>query len=99
MKENINVDKLMINPENYRFDEVENQSEAIKLMLEEKGEEILSLAKHIFENGLDKAKDSRVLEIKKDLYLVLDGNRRVTAIKCMLDTSLIKSDSVTSSVT
>ena len=90
MKRNIDIKKLMVNPENFRFDPVDNQSEAIDLMLEEKGVEIFNLAKHILEHGLDKAKDSRVLELKKDLFLVLDGNRRITAIKCLHDPSLIK---------
>ena len=94
MKKEIEISKLLVNPENYRFDPVDNQNEAIQLMLEEKGEEILNLARHIFEHGLDKAKDSRVLKIKKDLFLILDGNRRATAIKCMLSPSIIKIDSL-----
>jgi len=94
MKQNISIDKLIVNPENYRFDPVDNQSDAIELMLEEKGEEIVNLAKHIYEKGLDSAKDSRVLEIKKGLFLVLDGNRRATAIKCLKDPSIIKSESL-----
>jgi hypothetical protein len=90
MKKDIEFQQLIVNPENYRFDPVDNQGEAIDLMLEEKGEEIFNLAKHILDNGLDKAKDSRVVEIKKDLFLVLDGNRRVTAIKCLHDPSIVK---------
>ena len=64
MKKNIHYSQLVVNPENYRFDPVENQEEAIDLMLEEKGVEVLNLAKHILENGLDEAKDFRVLKIK-----------------------------------
>ena len=94
MKKDIEIKKLIVNPENYRFDPVDNQSEAIDLMLEEKGDEITNLAKHIFEHGLDKAKDLRVREVKKDLYLVLDGNRRITAIKCLHEPSLIKDDTL-----
>lgn len=94
MKKNIAIEKLIVNPENYRFDPVDSQSEAIDLMLEEKGDEIANLAKHVFEYGLDEAKDLRVLEIKKNLYHVLDGNRRVTAIKCLQNPSLVKSDSL-----
>ena len=90
MKKDIAFQKLIVNPENYRFDPVENQQEAIDLMLEEKGDEIFNLAEHILKYGLDKAKDSRVLEIKKDLFLILDGNRRATAIKCLHDPGLIK---------
>jgi transcriptional regulator of met regulon len=94
MKKNIEIPKLIVSPENYRFDPVDNQNEAIDLMLEEKGDEIINLAKHIYEKGLDKARDSRVLEIKKDLFLVLDGNRRATAIKCLENPSIVKSESL-----
>ncbi len=94
MRENININKLIVNPENYRFDSVENQSQAIDLMLEEKGSEIFNLAKHIAEHGLDEAKNLRVTEIKKDLYKILEGNRRITALKCLHDFSLIKSESL-----
>lgn len=94
MKKNIEVEKLIVNPENYRFDPVDNQEEAIDLMLEEKGDEIINLAKHIYEYGLDKARDSRVLEIKKELFLVLDGNRRVTAIKCLQNPYIVKNESL-----
>ncbi len=90
----IDIEKLIVNPENYRFDPVDTQNQAIELMLEEKNEEIFNLAKHIIENGLDKAKNLRVVEIKKDLFKILEGNRRITAIKCLLDPSVIKSDSL-----
>jgi len=90
MKQDINIKNLIVNPDNYRFDPVDNQQEAIDLMLKEKGNEIFNLASHILENGLDKAKDSRVLKIKKDKFLVLDGNRRTTAIKCLHNPSLVR---------
>ena len=90
MKKSIHFSKFIVNPGNYRFDLVENQEEAIDLMLEEKGSEIANLAKHILEHGLDEAKDFRVLEVEPEKYLVLDGNRRTTAIKCLHDQSLIK---------
>lgn len=92
MKVDINYKFLIVNPENYRFDSVDTQEQAIDLMLEKKGTEIFNLAKHILENGLDKAKDFRVLKKDEEHYLVLDGNRRVTAVKCLHDTSIIKDD-------
>lgn len=94
MKKSISYEYLIINPENYRFDPVDNQSQAIELMLEEKGTEILNLAKDIVKNGLDQAKDIRVISIGNNQYLVLDGNRRITAIKCLNDTGLIKDESL-----
>ena len=92
MKKRIHYSKLIVNPENYRFDPVENQEEAIDLMLEEKGSEIVNLAKHILEHGLDEAKDFRVLEVDSEEYLVLDGNRRTVAIKCLHDQAWIKDE-------
>jgi len=94
MRKLLELDNLMVNPDNYRFDSVENQSQAIDLMLEEKGDEIFNLAKHIIENGLDEAKNLRVTEVKKDLYKVLEGNRRITAIKCLHNPFLIKIESL-----
>lgn len=94
MRKIIEIEKLIVNPKNYRFDPVETQAEAIDLMLDEKGEELVNLAKHILENGLDEAKNFRVIEVKKELYKVLEGNRRITAIKCLNNPSLIKGDSL-----
>lgn len=90
MKKAINYSKLVVNPENYRFDPVDSQEEAIDLMINQKGKEIFNLAKHIVENGLDPAKDFRVREVDKNNYIVLDGNRRATALKCLHNPSLIK---------
>ncbi|HYD03772.1 MAG TPA: hypothetical protein VEC16_05745 [Alphaproteobacteria bacterium] len=94
MIKKIEINKLIVNPENYRFDPVDNQSQAIDLMLEEKGDELVNLARHILQFGLDEAKNFRVIEIKKDLFKVLEGNRRLTTIKCLQNPSLIKSDSL-----
>lgn len=94
MKKSIDYKKLIVNPENYRFDPVDTQDQAINLMLEEKGTEIFNLAKHILEHGLDNAKDFRLIKKEKGKFLVLDGNRRVTAIKCLHDISLVKDASL-----
>ena len=94
MKKEIHYSKLIVNPKNYRFDPVESQEEAIDLMLEEKRAEIVNLAKHILEHGLDEAKDFRVLKTDSEKYLVLDGNRRTTAIKCLHNQSLLKDEKI-----
>ncbi|MEX2007632.1 MAG: hypothetical protein WD992_02570 [Candidatus Levyibacteriota bacterium] len=93
MKKRISIDKLVVNPENYRFDSVDTQDQAIDLMLTEKGEEILSLADHISRFGLDISKDLRVLK-RESRYLILDGNRRITALKCLNDPTIIKNDNL-----
>jgi len=92
MKKYIKIENLIVNPENYRFDPVDNQDKAIDLMINEKGRDILNLAKHIIDNGLDPAKDFRVMKSGSNNYIVLDGNRRITAIKCLLNPILIKDE-------
>jgi len=89
MKKTINYKNLIINPQNYRFDPVENQEEAIDLMIKEKGKEMFNLAKHIAQKGLDGGKNVRVVSLGKQ-YLILDGNRRITAIKSLHNPDLIK---------
>lgn len=89
MKKPIEIEKLIVNPDNYRFDPVDTQEQAIDLMLQEKGIEIFNLASDILNRGLDQARDFRVIK-NGDLFLVLDGNRRTTALKCLKNTNLIK---------
>ncbi len=89
MSKQIPISNLVVNPANYRFDPVDNEEEAIQLMLHEKGDEILNLAKHIVQYGTDEAKDLRVVK-KGQVYICLDGNRRLTALKCLTLPNLIK---------
>ncbi|MFT7088213.1 MAG: hypothetical protein ACJAZX_001668 [Rickettsiales bacterium] len=91
MKKVIEITKLIVNPENFRFDPVKNEQEAIDLMLGKKSTECLKLAQHIIDHGLDQSKDTRVIQ-KDKIFLVLDGNRRITTIKCLYKPSLIKND-------
>jgi hypothetical protein len=91
MRKSLEITELIVNPDNYRFDPVDTKEQAFDLMLEEKGSEIFRLAKHILEKGLDQARDFRVIKAK-DGYLVLDGNRRITALKCLYNKSLIKDE-------
>lgn len=95
MKKKLKISQLIVNPENYRFDPVDTQEQAIDEMLEKKGGEIANLAEHILGYGFDKSKDLRVLQ-KGSSYLVLDGNRRIAAAKCLIDPSLIKNKTLKS---
>ena len=94
MKQLINYANLIINPENYRFDPVETQEQAIDLMITKKGTEILNMAKHISEHGLDTSKDIRVLELENNKFLILDGNRRVVSVKCLHEPGLVKDQKI-----
>lgn len=75
----IEISKLMVNPENPRFEPVANQTKAIELMLEKKEDEIKNLAKDIIHNGMNPVESLMVVS-KEGKYLPLDGNRRVVAL-------------------
>ena len=70
-KADIELDKLLVNPENYRFDPVKDQQEAI-----------IRLARNIAERGLNPTKRLLVKEANGK-YVVLEGNRRITVLKLM----------------
>lgn len=85
--ESISVSDLKLDLQNVRFghDFAESQIEAISLMMEgDSGQKILNLAKHISENGLD---PTELQLVYKDggSYTVIEGNRRLTAMKLLLN--------------
>lgn len=90
-KEDIKLSELVVNPENYRFDPVEDEGKALKTMMESLGSEVSNLARDINENGLNPLRTP--LALKKDgKYIVLDGNRRTTALKLLDNPDIISED-------
>jgi len=83
----IPLSKLIINPDNDRFEPVNNEQEAIDIMLSELGPTIYELAKDILEKHLSKT--PLYVIPNEDKYIIKDGNRRVTAIKLMTHPNLI----------
>lgn len=87
-KEEIELSKVIVNPENYRFEPVEDEQKALKTMMESLGSEVSNLARDIVEHGLNPLRTP--LAVKKDgKYIVLDGNRRTTALKLLDNPNLI----------
>lgn len=85
--ESISVSDLKLDLQNVRFghDYAESQVEAISLMMEgDSGQKILNLAKHISENGLDPTELQLVYK-DSGSYIVIEGNRRLTAMKLLLN--------------
>lgn len=89
-KKPISIERLLVNPENPRFEPVKNQQAAIDLMLAEVGKEVLNLAEDIAKHGLNPSKSLMVVEIEKDHFLPLEGNRRVVALKLLHNPELAK---------
>lgn len=93
MQSQILLDNLIVNPENYRFDPVKNQEEAIKLMITEQKEKLCLLAEDILKNGLNPTELPMVLKNNTDNnFLVLEGNRRITALKILANPNLLPKD-------
>jgi hypothetical protein len=93
----IEIEALMINPENYRFlkgEEVKTEKEAINKILEVEKDRnfILNLARHLTRNGINPTKKVIVISFDKDKFKILDGNRRITSIKILNNPNLISNN-------
>lgn len=87
-----NISDILLDQKNPRFEQVNNQREAIKSMIVDQGDKIVALAKDIYTNGLDPSK--RMIVFKENGQLVDgDGNRRLTAMKILETPSLAESSS------
>lgn len=87
----IDISDLNINIENPRFEMVGNQREAIKTMIEDQGDKLSKLADDITNEGLNPGDPIFIVKHEKqeNQYNVLEGNRRVTALKLLENPDLI----------
>lgn len=82
-----NITNLLLNPVNPRYNPVEHQTESINAMVQDQEEKLVTLARHIVENGLN---PMEIILVKYDdgKWVVREGNRRVTALKLLNEPSL-----------
>lgn len=82
---------LIANSENYRFEPVADEIEAINKMIEDQGQSLLNLCEHILLNGLNPNDRVQVITSNHDKskYIVLEGNRRVITLKLVNNPELI----------
>ena len=87
----VDLDRLQLNTENPRFGMTSNQIEAFQMMLTDQKEKIHNLAKDIAANGLNPADLVIVMPSIRDpdYFLVLEGNRRVVALKLLSNPDLV----------
>ncbi len=99
---NIDILELLLDIENARYggDTVSNQREAVLKMfkIKDMDKKIYTLAEHISEHGLDPTELPLVFSIKNGnkktgQYCVVEGNRRVLAMKLLHNPNLSPSDS------
>jgi hypothetical protein len=81
----IDAQRLLVDEENPRLpDGIRNQRDAAQVLAEYQGPRLIALAKHIEAHGLYPAQ--RFIVMKEDAsrdYVVLDGNRRLVALKAV----------------
>lgn len=85
--EPIDVDDLFLDIDNPRFLLIGGAAGSVRSMLDYQGQKLVALAAHIAEHGLNPAESILVTE-ERDQQVVLDGNRRVAAMKLLLDPTL-----------
>lgn len=82
----IDISQLLLDPENPRLAAVQpNNHDAIRAMTKVQGERVVALAQHLLENGPNPANLMIAIPAKgtDDFFYVLDGNRRLTALKLL----------------
>lgn len=85
---------LHVNTENYRYEPVSSQKEAIDKIIDDQGDKLFKLAEHIVVNGLnpnDKVQTT-LSNHDKTKYNVLEGNRRTVTLKLLNNPDLIDSN-------
>lgn len=87
----IELTLLNINTENYRFEAMNNQRDAITAMINDQKEKLINLGNDIIDNGLNPS-DLIIVSSHRTLenqFKVLEGNRRITALKLLHNPNLI----------
>lgn len=92
----LNLNDIQVNTENYRFETVASQKEAIDTMLIDQNEKLFKLAEHIVLFGLNPNDSIQVIksEHDKSKYNVLEGNRRTVTLKILNNPDLIDNPSL-----
>jgi len=92
-KKLIELTKLVVDTDNPRIaDILENQNDVIRAIASQQNRKIVNLATDIQENGLNPAESILVMPYhgNNNLFVVLEGNRRVVALKLLENPELIK---------
>lgn len=86
----LKIEKILLDTKNPRLKEIyEHQKDALKELLDISNEKIYNLIIDISSRGLNPFENIGVLEVEGK-YVVVEGNRRVTALKILNNTALIK---------
>jgi hypothetical protein len=86
----IPVEKLLLDLNNPRHDVLENQTDALREMIIDQADKLVNLARDIIEKGINPSELTIVTpdDGSIDEYVVLEGNRRLAALKLLTNPSL-----------
>lgn len=90
IKQAIGVGSLLLDLNNYRHGKLSSQKEARDAIIEEQGKKLTVLAKDIIKNGLSPFDLPLVIDAEDEgkNFIVIEGNRRLTAINLLLKPEL-----------
>lgn len=89
----MSIDQLLLDSENPRIGAAANQRDVLQEILDDQGEKLFVLAEDIVDNGLSPIDRCLVLREKQgsDRFIVLEGNRRVGALKILANPHVLTS--------
>ena len=90
IRQPLSIGNLLLDTSNYRIGKQENQKAARDAIIAEQGKKLITLAKDIIENGLNPFDLPLVIDADDghSNFIVIEGNRRLTAIILMLKPDL-----------
>src|SRR5947209_223845 len=92
VKRSIPLNNLLIDLQNPRYDPRTSQREALTSIAHDQGVKLVNLAEDIVDRGLNPSDLLMVTPADQpDLFVVLEGNRRVAALKLLSSPSLMTS--------
>ena len=87
----IKLENLLVNTENFRFETIASQKEAIDTMIDDQKVKLYNLAADIVKDGLNPNDKIQVIRSNQNQrkFIVLEGNRRTIALKLLDNPDLI----------
>lgn len=89
--EPISLANLLIDLQNPRYDLRSSQREALTTIAHDQGPKLVNLAEDIVDKGLNPSEAIMVTPYDESSYVVLEGNRRIAALKLISSISLLES--------
>lgn len=86
----IPLQNLLIDLRNPRYDPRSSQRDALTKIAHDQAEKLINLAQDILDKGLNRS-DIPMVTPEGDIFIVLEGNRRVAALKLMSSSALVES--------